>query len=770
MDPNSSKTEQQSVASAGDVLEPSWPTEAGPYLFLLDVSSKFEYELLKDWIERNRPPGVEDVTAARIPASRRLNQRRLDPRLGARLAEADDPLLVPLRVVWLASKQDGMRRIRLRDVLVWGDPRDPGRWSQRWIARTNPDRCRIVMGEPARKKELDDKWRDPGGHGPSDGTPLEEYVALQAWLSLERAERGLRGLRYKVPKFLREDLYWRRGFQRGVAELALGSDTSLKRMQARTARYLREMAATHSPYVIDVVIAITGAIIGTAHRELNYDAAELRMLYGLSQKDALIFLPSHKSNFDHLALSYALYQNELPQNHTAGGINLNFFPIGPLLRRTGVFFIRREFKDNGPYKFVLREYLEYLLEKRFTLEWYIEGGRSRTGKLREPKLGLLAYVTETYVEGIVDDIVLAPVSITYDQIIDVRSYAQEQAGGSKERESFGWALRFIASARRQHGGIYLRFGAPIRMSERIAQGTDLSEGDGRLAVPKLAFEVSIEINAVTPITPVSLVSLALLSSRRSKTVGDTVAFLEPYLDDIVRRALPTSFDLAEGEAVFAAALHELSENDIIDRIDGPTASVYTVDDGQALAVAYYRNVVIHHFLIHAIAEVAEASPSLDGPTSDECALAIRDLLKFDFFFSERRVYLVEIGDAMIQLAGSSHDPPFSPAVLRPFLDSYLVVAEELTALDTKPIDRDSLVDLAMQRGTQYAKRGDVARESVSKALYGSATKLASHRGLLDGSPEERSAFAWEVRGLIDLIHELDRNGPWSREGLTTLRS
>ena len=99
---------------------------------------------------------------------------------------------------------------------------------------------------------------------------------------------------------------------------------------------------------------------------------EVAALYAIGQNHPLVFLPSHKSNFDHLVLQYVLYQNELPPNHTAGGINMNFFPVGPVLRRSGVFFIRREFRDNEPYKFVLRSYIDYLLEKRFPLEWYIE--------------------------------------------------------------------------------------------------------------------------------------------------------------------------------------------------------------------------------------------------------------------------------------------------------------------------------------------------------------------------------------------------------------
>ncbi len=171
-------------------------------------------------------------------------------------------------------------------------------------------------------------------------------------------------------------------------------------MAARTSRYVREIAATHSPWMIDVVTGGFRRLITKAYVELDYDHEELEALYRMGQRYPLVFLPTHKSHFDHQSLQFALYENGLPPNHTAGGINMNFFPVGPLIRRSGVFFIRREFKDNEAYKFVLRRYIDYLLQRRFPLEWYIEGARSRTGKLLPPKLGMLAYVVEGYQRGL----------------------------------------------------------------------------------------------------------------------------------------------------------------------------------------------------------------------------------------------------------------------------------------------------------------------------------------------------------------------------------
>ncbi len=761
--------------------QPDWPDEPGPYVFLLDASSGLERDLLEHWIAEHRPDRDTIVHWASIPPPRRRSHRTaLDPRLAARLDADDDPLLIPLRVVWLAPERDGRRRVALRDVLIPGDPRDPDPIRQRWILAAHPDRVRIVLGAPARKHDLVARWRDPHGRGPVDGTTFAEFVALQGWLALERAERALRGNRYKVPKFLKEDLYWSRGFQQGVAHLALEHGEKLERMQRRTWRYLKEMAATHSPYVIDVISGITGWLISRAYRGLDYSAADLRTVYDAATDKPLVFLPSHKSNFDHLVLQYVLYENEYPPNHTAGGINMNFFPIGPFLRRTGIFFIRREFKDNAPYKFVLRQYLTYLLEKRFPLEWYIEGGRSRSGKLREPRLGLLAYVVDAYVQGFVDDIVFVPVSIAYDQISDISSYAAEQRGAAKERESFGWVLRTIRSLRRRNGDIFVRWGDPVSLTERLPQGADLTTDRGRLVVPKLAFEIATRINAVTPITPISLVAAALLSrSPQALTVDEVLGVLEPFLDYVKRRDLPTTVPLAlDTPERVRDALDALAANGVVLRHEGPSQVVYAIGPEQHLAAAYYRNTIIHFFVDGAITELALAGMKAEGTAGWNAfyaeAFALRDVLKFEFFFEERdefeqalrdelrlhcseSVELLESGD--LERLLRSFVPIKSPTVLRPFIEAYLVVADVIADSDPSlPLDPGTVRSRALALGEQYLLQGVIHNgEAISTELFSSATKLAQNRDLLDPIPDRpgrRRAFAVELRRYLELMDDL----------------
>ncbi len=509
-------------------LTPRWPdTDAESVVLLVDTSSRFEFDLVLKWAEANHRGPYEIIKLP--PSRRRPRYVRLDPRIEARLSRGDDPLLVPIRVVWWPELRQGSRSVQWIDVLKFGDPRDPDPLRQRWIHARYPDRVVILAGEPARAKRLRADWSLSGGL-----RGLGEFVHRRAWLALERSERKLRGNRYKVPRFIAEEIATSGEFRDGVAGLA--ADRSYPAVSRQAIRYLKEIAANHSPLLIDLVANLIHWLYKQGYGSLNYDPKRLLEIYSQNQDSPLVFLPSHKSQLDRLILQFVLWENDLPPNHTAGGINLNFFPLGPLVRRTGVFFIRRSFRDNEVYKFVLGSYVDHLVAKNFSLEWYLEGGRSRSGKLLPPKFGMLGYVVDSFQRGKADDIVLVPTAITYDQIQFVREYAREQRGEDKEAESLSWLVKSIRALRSRYGSVHLRFGEPVSLAKEMV-GTE----EDRLAVQKLAFEVMFRIGEVMPITPASVVTLALLASDHEAVTADELRrTLDDLAEYIERRNLPVT--------------------------------------------------------------------------------------------------------------------------------------------------------------------------------------------------------------------------------------
>ena len=772
--------------------EPRWPAADGRrVVFLVDASSGLERRLLEGWIARTRPASVTpagyDVLA--IPASRRRRAGAVDPRLEANLAMGDDPLLAPLRAAWLPAERNGVRAARFSALLRLGDPRDPGRLRQRGVLRRHPERCRIVVGDPAPASELRERWRRAGGADLGQTAGLPDFVARQAALALDRAERRLRGARYKVPRFVEQEIVVRPSFRGGVARLARalgGTDAQVAR-EAR--RYLREIAASHSPRMIELAASLIRYLYTQGYGEtLHYDRSQLASLAVRGQRHPLVFLPSHKSNLDSLVLKYALYENGFPPNHTAGGINMNFFPVGGLLRRTGIFFIRRTFKDNEIYKFVLRQYIDYLVEKRFPLEWYIEGTRSRAGKLMPPRFGLLAYVVDAYRRGKSEDVLLVPVSIAYDQIQDVVAYAAEERGAKKQAESFGWLLRFARALRRRYGEIYIRFGEPVSLAEALGApdpGAEPAPDERSLDLQKLAFEVAVRINRVTPITAISLVTLALLGTgNRALSVAETIVRLRNLLDYVRRRNLPVARELdLDTIAGVERTLGALVENGVVTCFAEGPEPVYAVGPEQHLIASYYRNTIIHFFVNGAIAELSllgVAEEVAGDPTAafwDE-AMGLRDLLKFEFFFAEKDAFRDELreeirlhdhewelrlaaGPAEIQVLLRRFRPFSAHRVLRPFVEAYSVVADALERWPADAaVDEAEFLRKCQARGRQYVLQGQLrSPEAVSQVLFATALRLAQNRELVQPGArdlgERRRAFAEELRRVLRRVDTID---------------
>ena len=710
-----------------------------------------------------------------------------------------ETVITAVRVAWLPRERGGERRVRWSDVLSQVNPRRPPAFWQNRIMRREPDRARMVVAESASVAALRGRW---GGSG-----SFAQFVSRQARLALDRSERALLGDRYKVPKEVTEAIEDSPAFRAEVARLAARLGLTEADAMARAEADLDGLVASMSPIAVDLLSSTLRPLHAHAW-DVQVDTAGLDRLRELNREHALVFLPSHRSYADPLLLADVLAEHDFPRNHVLGGDNLRFWPIGPLAKRAGVVFIRRSFGDDEIYKLALREYLGFLLAKRFNLEWYMEGGRSRTGKLRPPRYGLLAYVAEAIARGRAEDACLVPVAITYDQLREVSAMAAEQAGAAKKAEGLGWLAGYARGQLARIGTVHVRFAEPLSLRAALPPGGPDGDAVGldraaspsagldpaasrsagpdpttppndawRLALQKVAFEVAVRINRVTPVTATALVTLALLGVRdRALTLGQVRGVLEPLRSYLTDRGLPYSREILDTGAGVQRVLGALAQQNVVTVYAGGEEPVYAIERGQHLVAAFYRNSAIHHFLDRAVAELVLLSAPADR--WDE-AMRLRDQLKFEFFFPDKTAYR-----GVLQAELDRLDPRWETVadgravlersellvanrVLRSFLDTQLVVAERLTARPPgEPFAEREFLDECAGVGQQMLLQGRLhGPESLSRELFASAVKLAGNMDLLgpggDGMAQRRRAFAGrlhdDVARLI-VIDEIDAAG------------
>jgi glycerol-3-phosphate O-acyltransferase len=751
-------TGQLAPTPRGPAPATPWPAPAGePSLVLAFAGAPAEREILGRWLAEN------NVAARRVEIL-----ERPDPRLEQALAEveAGNPFVVPLRVTWLPRQRNGRRAVRLADLLALSNPRHPGPRQQAEILEREPDRCRVVAGEPARLTELRQRF---------DASPDQDgfaaFVSRQAQLALARAERLHAGLQYKVPRLVVEEIEASAAFNAKLSELA----HELGRPEAEVVReasgYLREMAASHSRLAIDAWGEF-GRWLSRAY-QVEVDEHEIERVRQLSQRYPLAFLPSHRSYLDPLVLRTALHRRGFAPNHVLGGLNVSFWPIGPWARRSGVVFIRRSVRGEPVYKLVLREYIGYLVRKRFNLEWYIEGGRTRTGKLRPPRYGLLNYLVDAFRDGAAQEVILIPTAIVYDQLYEVGAMAAEEHGAQKTPESLGWLVGYARAQGRGFGKVRIRFGEPLALSEALA-----AAGESAHTVERVAFEVCHRINKATPVTETALVALALLGVEdRALTLYQVRTTLAPLLAYVQTRALPRTggLDLTTDQGL-RQALDALGRHGIVRRYDRGIEPVWSIGPERHLEAAFYRNSVVHLFVTRAIAElvlthVDETRPDDPVAAGWEEALRIRDILKYEFFFASKTDFDRELrAELALVNPGWEQDPnpslawpglkyaglQLAPRVLASFLEAYLVVADRLAARDPAAgIDERAFLEECLGVAHQYRLQRRIAStESISRELFATALKLASNRGLLEPGGEvqaRREAFKAEIETLVRRI-------------------
>jgi glycerol-3-phosphate O-acyltransferase len=335
-----------------------------------------------------------------------------------------------------------------------------------------------------------------------------------------------------------------------------------------------------------------------------YNGVEMRhfeKLRAIAPGHEVIYVPCHRSHIDYLLMSYLLYRNGVAVPHIAAGVNLNLPVLGPVLRWGGAFFMRRSFSD-PLYSTVFREYMSQLFVRGVSIEYFIEGGRSRTGRSLTPRGGLLSMTLRSFLREPHRPVVFQPVYIGYEKIMEGNSYIGELSGKPKEKESW-WALvRSLSKLRDNYGKVAVNFGEPIFLAPLLdgvdadwraaARDPEAKPTWLKSAVDTLAERIMVHINGAADVNPINLLALALLSTpKHAMAEADLIAQID--LQRALLTALPYSerFTITELSAAQIIAYGEKMQ--AIVRVEHPLGDVLTCEGRSAVLLSYFRNNVLH---------------------------------------------------------------------------------------------------------------------------------------------------------------------------------
>lgn len=638
---------------------------------------------------------------------------------------------------------------------IFGSPEAPGFLHSVLAFWRNHKRAQFRVGEPIDLKAFVDAHKDDTDAliGRKIRSVLHHHLAKET--------RAVFGPPSKPIDRLLDEALRDRIAKKALAEIAAETGRPPGNVYREARRHLDAIAARSSPTVVALLAPVLSWVFNRIYDGIEVDENGLERAMGAAAQFPVVLTPSHKSHVDYLVLSYVLWQRGYAVPLVAAGANLSFFPLGPLFRRAGAFFLRRSVKGDKVYATAFRAYLKKLIHDGIHHEFFPEGGRSRTGKLLTPKLGLFSWQVDAVIEGARNDLYFVPVAIDYEKVVESSAHSAELKGGEKKPEDLKALLQAPKVLADKYGRIHLKFDAPISLAalakERgldLASGT-VTEDQKKGLVRALSHRVMFGISKVSTVTPQALVASALLAHRKRGTtateVQERVGFLRDMLLDL---GAPLSKQL-EGAPASPATLGPVSEaiamfsgESLVKMTVAQDEHVYQVDPERRAQLSFYKNTLINVIAGRTIvANALLSSPDMRVSTVKERALFLSRLFKlefmyragigFDAIFSETlahlaKLLLLEVKGEEVVIASEPFARPrlvFLAELLRDYLESYWLAAVTVQTLAKGGCDRKELIKRTLDKGNAAFLSGDIeAAEAISRTTLENAVQLLIEQG------------------------------------------
>ncbi len=557
-----------------------------------------------------------------------------------------------------------------------------------------------------------------------------KHTRRRILVAINQETRVMLGPRFASPLVVKETLMRDPELQKIIREVAEKNGEDVKKVMSRAYQIFTELVANYRYRFIELMYWFLKWIFTKVFDGIEVQEEEIHRIREWMKVKPVVFIPCHRSHMDYLVIPYLLFLHDMVTPHSAAGINLAFWPVGPFLRMGGAFFIRRSFRGDILYSTCLKKYVSFLLSHRTNIEFFIEGTRSRTGKMLPPAYGFLKTVLEVYEHKACDDIVLVPVSLCYDEVPEQSTYQKELAGAQKEKESAGQLIRSRKILEKNIGKVYVRFSNPL-FAKEIYESTP--ESQQNLLVEKTAFEICKRINDVSTITAKSILATVLLCHPKKSLSLEEILTDAIYLHRLFRwLASPLSIETeAELRRGVEAGLKKLLKSSLIDGSEsGPKR--YSSNGKKRLALNFYKNNALHALVVPAIGLISRQVAS-SGEDWKFHARKLRNFLKFDFFFSPTQTFFNEVESGLKFFLEEEKINPeleaFSQTISRSLgeiLESYLTLFESLEDpfLMNKQTEKKQLMQRVLSLAEQKEKNGLIHfPESISTQNYSNGLML-----------------------------------------------
>jgi len=652
-------------------------------------------------------------------------------------------------------------------------------------SRSIPTMVDIFFGpeeRPKRARRLFTLFKNPGDVFAEISEPINLQEALSmpevAELSADEQARELRrqlilqtnrhrqsilGPVLKTREELKQSILTGERLQTFMKEHARSKNIALHTVYRKANNHLEEIMAKYNMAIIRAGDLGVRWIIRWMFEGVSFSQQEVENVKATAQKAPLVLIPCHKSHIDYLIISYILFQSHMPCPLIAAGKNLSFWPLGPFFRGGGAFFIRRTFRGAILYSKVFAEYIFRLLKEGFNIEFFIEGGRSRTGKLILPKLGLLSIILNAYKDGACEDLMLVPIFIGYDRVLEESAYLHEIEGGQKEPENLRQVIRARKFLKKRYGRIYLNFHEPLSLNDILARMdlplAEVPPKEFNAFIRNLGHRIIHAINTVSVVTPYALVAAAMLCWPKERfSFEELVMTVRTFLTHLSSQQARLSDTLAmDHERAVEQVVDAYLQRKFIEQVgkeaqDDTRDGVFTVSENRRPMLEYYKNNAIAFFVPAAYTALAirelDAFQFSTAQLHDAYAF-LQDLFKNEFAFDVdkstetyvRKTLKAFIDDAIIIPHPTLPDRYNITSVgfrklklfsrfLKTYLESYWVVLNFFMAHPQNAVAaKDRIKRIQSLGGKLYKKREIDLKESLSKVNYSNAVDYFLYRGV-----------------------------------------